>query len=223
MGILGRGKPGADTVTEAEVLDGSLVEADLDATEVDNIQAHAHSVLTGVGADDHHAKAHAHDGVDGSGTVGHGDLTGIGTDDHHVPPPEATQAEVDGGTVTGEYVSPDTLRDSIKVLANVGGDALTGNQDDWSPTGIATAQIVIADPNGADRIITGIVAQETGRVIVLVNTGTGGNKFTIKDEDAGSVAANRFALPADLDVLNFESVMLWYDGSRWRSIAKNTA
>jgi hypothetical protein len=42
-----------------------------------------HDLLAGVSADDHHAKSHAHDGVDGSGNVAHSDTTGKTTDDHH--------------------------------------------------------------------------------------------------------------------------------------------
>lgn len=42
-----------------------------------------HSITTGQTADDHHAKSHAHDGADGSGTVAHSDTTGQTTDDHH--------------------------------------------------------------------------------------------------------------------------------------------
>lgn len=36
----------------------------------------SHGVLTGVSSDDHHAKLHAHDGADGSGTVAWGSVTG---------------------------------------------------------------------------------------------------------------------------------------------------
>lgn len=42
-----------------------------------------HSQLMGVGPDDHHAKEHTHNGLDGSGLVSHTDLTDIGEDDHH--------------------------------------------------------------------------------------------------------------------------------------------
>ena len=55
-----------------------------------------HSETTGITTDDHHAKSHAHDGADGSGTVAHSDTTGIGTDDHHTKYTDAeatTQAE----------------------------------------------------------------------------------------------------------------------------------
>ncbi len=43
----------------------------------------AHRDTTGQGIDDHHNKSHAHNGADGSGTVAHSDTTGQGKDDHH--------------------------------------------------------------------------------------------------------------------------------------------
>lgn len=42
----------------------------------------AHSDTTGQTTDDHHAKSHAHDGADGSGTVAHSDTTGKTATDH---------------------------------------------------------------------------------------------------------------------------------------------
>ena len=44
----------------------------------------SHDTLSGVSTDDHHSEVHAHDGVDGSGTVSHEDLINIGggEDDH---------------------------------------------------------------------------------------------------------------------------------------------
>lgn len=36
----------------------------------------AHSATTGITTDDHHAKSHAHDGGDGSGTIAYSSLTG---------------------------------------------------------------------------------------------------------------------------------------------------
>jgi hypothetical protein len=43
----------------------------------------AHSATTGKTANDHHAQSHAHNGVDGSGTVAHSDVTGKTANDHH--------------------------------------------------------------------------------------------------------------------------------------------
>lgn len=42
-----------------------------------------HANTTGKTSDDHHPKSHAHDGVDGSGTVAHADTTGKTENDHH--------------------------------------------------------------------------------------------------------------------------------------------
>jgi hypothetical protein len=50
---------------------------------VDGSGTVAHSATTGRTTDDHHAKSHAHDGVDGSGTVAHGNLTGVSANQHH--------------------------------------------------------------------------------------------------------------------------------------------
>jgi hypothetical protein len=44
---------------------------------------YTHAQIGAVGADDHHAQSHAHNGVDGSGTVAHSDTTGQTADDHH--------------------------------------------------------------------------------------------------------------------------------------------
>lgn len=46
-------------------------------------EAPNHDTLAGVSADDHHAKSHAHDGADGSGTVSHANLTGVTANQHH--------------------------------------------------------------------------------------------------------------------------------------------
>lgn len=42
-----------------------------------------HAGLEGVSADQHHAKSHAHDGADGSGTVAHSAITGVTANQHH--------------------------------------------------------------------------------------------------------------------------------------------
>ena len=42
----------------------------------------SHDSLVDVSSDDHHAQSHAHDGLDGSGTVEHSALTGLTDDDH---------------------------------------------------------------------------------------------------------------------------------------------
>jgi len=100
-------------------INGNAVSANVTAANVDTLVAgvssdadalhthdgksntghtHTHASTTSQGTDDHHAQSHAHNGVDGSGTVAHSDTTGQGTDDHH-----AQAHALDGGdhTVTG--------------------------------------------------------------------------------------------------------------------------
>lgn len=50
---------------------------------VDGSGTVAHVKTTGQGPNDHHDKSHAHDGADGSGTVAHDDTTGRDENNHH--------------------------------------------------------------------------------------------------------------------------------------------
>lgn len=69
------GLPTADTdVSRALRPDGAGGVAFSDVAHVD---------LSGLTANDHHARSHSHSGLDGSGTVAHSDTTGQGVDDHH--------------------------------------------------------------------------------------------------------------------------------------------
>lgn len=70
-----------------------------------------HEDLTDVTSDQHHPKSHAHDGLDGSGTVAHSDLTGIAADDHHAKytDPEAVAAM--GAKAAGNPLNHDRYTD----------------------------------------------------------------------------------------------------------------
>lgn len=99
--------------------------------------------------------------------------------------------------------------------------ALTGDVNDYSPTGLSTARVVRIDPGAADRVITGLTAQEAGRLLLLVNISTS-KRFTLSYENTSSVAANRFLGPggADVNVIKEGAVMVYYDGTsaRWRTV-----
>lgn len=82
----------ADGAALAEILDDDGAGSGLDADLLDGSHAsafatsghtHTHASTTGQGTDDHHAQSYAHNGSDGSGTVGHASLTGVSADDHH--------------------------------------------------------------------------------------------------------------------------------------------
>jgi hypothetical protein len=76
--------------------------------------------------------------------------------------------------------------------------------------------------NGAYNL-TGMAAGNDGEVRVLTNVGTtAANTLTIKDQNASSTAANRFAVPwaGDLVIPSLGSVVVYYDGTtqRWRPV-----
>ena len=166
----------------------------------------------------------------------HNDLANIGASDHHTRPVQATetvlgiaeiatQAETDAGTDDLRYITPLKLANkppSRTLSPIISPAALTGNPNDWSPTGLSTAQVIRCDPGGANREITGIVAQENGARIYLLNI-SDGDDLKLKNENTNSSAANRFLLKADLTLEGNEGVCLIYDGtsSRWRVASAN--
>lgn len=99
--------------------------------------------------------------------------------------------------------------------------ALSGNVDNYAPTGHADADVWRLDPNGATRTITGIASVAAGRVLRIVNLSAAN---TIEfSHDVTSTAANRFYLPAEADLAlpPHGIATFWYDGTsaRWRMIS----
>lgn len=97
---------------------------------------------------------------------------------------------------------------------------ITANQNDYAPTGLATADILRLDSDG-DYNLTGLDATGVSKLVKkLINIGA--NTLTIKSEDAGSSAANRFITIGDLDVGigPREVVDVFYDSvtARWRLV-----
>lgn len=71
----------------------------------------------------------------------------------------------------------------------------TGTQNDWAPTGNATA-VTIVQNSSSDLTINGLVGGADGRKITIYNNGTGA--VIINHNAAGSTAANRFATTGGL-------------------------
>jgi hypothetical protein len=97
--------------------------------------------------------------------------------------------------------------------------ALGSTQDDWAPTGHATANVIRVTPDPGGTSLTGLDAGEgTNRVVLLVVVG--GGTLTLEDENGNSSAINRFAIPAPRAIAVWEAVTLWYDSTsgRWRVI-----
>lgn len=105
----------------------------------------------------------------------------------------------------------------IVVDAEVSPAQITANQDNYAPTGIATAATLRLSTD-ASRNITGISASQVdGRELTIINVGA---QNIVLMNNVTSTAANRFLLNADLTILPEQAVMLVYDGtsSRWRKI-----
>ena len=101
---------------------------------------------------------------------------------------------------------------------------LTGNVDNWNPTGFATSNMIRVDVNANNRQITGMIAPSAGvnRIVRINNLNTGSNDIKYMENDNGSVAANRFLLRdnADKSSKPNETAAFWYDhtSSRWRPL-----
>jgi hypothetical protein len=98
---------------------------------------------------------------------------------------------------------------------------ITADQDNYNPTGLATANVLRLSTDAA-RTITGIAAQTTGRTLKLFNIGSFG--LTLANETT-STAANRFAIGANALIAAGHGTELWYDAtsSRWRIIGRSNA
>lgn len=130
-------------------------------------------------------------------------------------------------TVTGQAVintlsvtGPATMAGAVVVNGLISPSQITANQNDYAPTGVATAFEIRVDSD-ADRAITGLSASQVeGRKILITNDGA--FTITLNHEDANSTAANRFDLGADnnLAIEAGATALLSYDGtaSRWRVI-----
>lgn len=101
--------------------------------------------------------------------------------------------------------------------------ALTASQNDYEPSGLATAQWIRISSTTAVNL-TGLKAGSVGDVILLTNIGS--NTITLVHASASSAEANRFRCPGagDFALATQESVWVigdrFYDGSAmvWRLI-----
>lgn len=99
------------------------------------------------------------------------------------------------------------------------GFVLSGTQNNWTTPGLAGADIVRVQSD-APINVTGITAVSTHLRKLLVNIGA--FDITLKQENIGSLAANRFTLAdfGDVVVAANHCVQLWYDVAslRWRNV-----
>lgn len=110
-------------------------------------------------------------------------------------------ADIGGQVILGGDISPSQL---------------TGNTNDWAPTGLSGASRIRFSTD-ARRNITGLTGGSDGRRVTLHNIGTFPACFKI-DDGATSTAANRFAFACTLG--GGQSMEIEYDGTtaRWRAV-----
>jgi hypothetical protein len=112
--------------------------------------------------------------------------------------------------------SPSTVTTDITFEASMNfGDALiapiiTSTQNNYAPIGLQET-IVLDISSDANRTITGIEAPNPigTRVLYVFNIGT--NNIVFKDNDSGSLPANRILLGANKTVQSDEGLILVYD------------
>lgn len=93
---------------------------------------------------------------------------------------------------------------------------IAADTDDWAPTGIGSVSTIRAEASAA-YWLGGLVAQPAGTLMTIVNKGAT-YPITLRREKSTSTAANRFALPHDIEIAPGGAITLKYDGtsSRWR-------
>ena len=102
---------------------------------------------------------------------------------------------------------------------------LNSDQDDYSPTGFSTCNLIRQDING-DRVITGFVAPAAGVNRIFCNSNlSGSSNIKFKNNDSSSAAANRLLLRdngPDKSIKENENAIFWYDhtSNRWRPYSR---
>lgn len=122
-----------------------------------------------------------------------------------------------GDTLTNPTIAGAATINAAMNLAQID-ISLAANQNDYSPTGFATASILRLTPT-ADRTITGLAAPSSGRVIFLFNASTT-YSVTLSDASVSSAAANRFDFGYTRVIPPRRGVILNYDATsqRWRDV-----
>ena len=125
----------------------------------------------------------------------------------------ALYAPLASPTFTGVMISSQ----ATVISGTLSPTALSGDVNNYNPTGLATATTLRIDGGAADRNITGLTAGVDGQIIDLINIGAT-NNLTLNNQNASSSAANRFLLPADVILPINTALLLRYDGtsSCWR-------
>ena len=145
--------------------------------------------------------------------------------DGYLPDAHHDQAHDHTGAGDGTALAPASLAVSggpFALAGDLSPATLTASQNDYSPTGLATAS-VLRLATDATRTLTGLAGGADGRVLLVVNVGA--QNLVLADESSSSSAANRFGFDASVTLPPEAAATLWYDGTaaRWRVIGLGKA
>lgn len=95
---------------------------------------------------------------------------------------------------------------------------ITADQDNYNPAGLTSASVLRLSTD-VSRNITGLTGGVKDRMLAIINVGS--NSIVLKNENASSIAGNRFALDADLTLAAAQACIVWYDitSSRWMCLS----
>lgn len=111
---------------------------------------------------------------------------------------------VDKGYVTNAIAATETT---------IGPFSLTGITNDWAPSGLAGAEIILVDAPYAMGAITGLTGGALNRIIKLVNSSA--YPITLMGNSLSSSSANRFDIQGIITLWGRSALELRYDGASW--------
>jgi hypothetical protein len=133
-------------------------------------------------------------------------------------------------TLTGPTISAPAVtgvadfQGAMKTSTQSAPAQITSNQNDYNPSSVVcTTTTTLLINSDAARDITGLAGGAAGCRMSIINNGS--FTITLKEQNVGSTAANRFNLGGDFLIGANGTASLVYDGtaSRWRSLASQSA
>lgn len=138
--------------------------------------------------------------------------------------PHGDRAYADLDVATHAAIGDAHNAGAIRFAGIISPTAISATQDDYNPTGLATASTLrLSTSSSTARSISGFAGGADGRILLVHNLGPG--NIALLDEGSGSTPGHRFALAGDMILLPDSSCLLQYDdtSSRWRVLTRATA